>query len=279
MTPRAAARCTPFLLLIALAGCGASDPTVALRRELIDANSKIDHLTADNLDLQQQLRQRDEQVRALQALGEGKRLEKLFLAKRIEVGDRSGGASLDGKPGDSGVKVYLEPMDQYGSAIKAAGEVTVELYDLAAPPEQNLVCTCRYGVEEVGKKWINGFLTQQYVFECSWGADQPKHAQLTIRVAFVDYLTGLTLTDQKVVSVTLRPASQPATASAPAASSGPATSAPTAASGPTATPAPTATPRPSPSPSPAPPAIPAPSPRPASSPATIPASVPSGWAP
>jgi hypothetical protein len=220
---RSGAALAVVLVSLLASGCGAIDPTIPFRRQLIEANSRIDHVEADNLELHAQLARQDEQVRTLQALGEGKRIEKLYTVKRIELGDRSGGVSLDEKTGDSGVKVYIEPIDQYGSSIKAPGEVTVELYDLAAPPAENLVATSRFGVEEVGKKWVNGFLTQQYVFECPWGSNPPRHNQLTIRVKFVDYLTGQSFAEQKVVTVTLRPTTQPATSSAPspAATKGP----------------------------------------------------------
>jgi hypothetical protein len=264
---------------LVLAGCGATDPSIPVRRDLIEANSKIDHLAADNLALQNQLRARDEQIAALQALGAGKRIEKLYTVKRIEIGDRSGGVGLDDKPGDSGVKVYLEPIDQYGSSIKAPGDVTVELYDLAAAPGENLLCSFRFGVEEVGKKWINGFLTQQYVFECPWDKNPPRHNQITIRVNFIDYLTGQSFAEQKAVKVTLRPTTQPA--SQPTASSGPTS---TTSASPAQPPTATSAPQPSTVPAAAPsliPAVPAPAatPAPSPSPAPAPATESTGWMP
>jgi hypothetical protein len=146
----------------------------------------------------------------------------------VQIGTYSCGISVEGKPGDAGVKVFLEPVDQFGSTLKAAGDVKVEIYDLATPPPQNLLHTCRYSVDEIGGKWINGFLTQYFVFECLWGQNIPQHRDLTVRVVFTDYLTGNEFSDQKVIQVTLpptsQPASAPATSVAPASAPAPATS-------------------------------------------------------
>ena len=207
-----------FLAVLAAGGCAGPDETISLRRQLIEAQDGLRKAQDENLALHGQLRSRDEQIKALQALGAGKRLEKLFTVKRIQIGSYTGGVDTDGKPGDDGVKVLLEPRDAQDSTIKAAGDVTVQLYDLAAPPAQNLLAACHYTPEELAGKWTNGFLSQYFIFECPWGRNVPRHNQITVRVTFVDYLTGLSFTDQKVVTVALPPATQPAAqaSSAPA---------------------------------------------------------------
>lgn len=226
--------CLAAALLI-LAGC-AEDPTIPLRRQLIESQDQLAKTREENLQLQQTLRQRDDQVQTLQALGAGKRLEKLFYVKRVQLGTYTGGIDMDSRPGDDGVKVFVEPIDQYGSTIKAAGEVTVQLYDLAAPPAENLLATGRWTVDQLQGRWTNGFLTQYYICECAWGPNVPRHNQITVRVEFTDYLTGNKFTDQKVVQVALpppttQPVSGPASAPSSALPSAPASS-PTTKAGP-----------------------------------------------
>jgi hypothetical protein len=198
-----------MFLVLAGSGCTAQDPTVSLSRQLVEAKDSLRKAQDETLALREQLARREEQVQTLQALGAGKRLEKLFAVKRIAIGSYSGGMDLDGKPGDDGVKVLLEPHDAQDSTVKAAGDVTIQLYDLAAPQAQNLLATCRYTPEELAGKWTNGFLSQYFLFECPWGKNVPRHNQITVRATFTDYLTGLSFTDQKVVTVNLTPKTQP----------------------------------------------------------------------
>jgi hypothetical protein len=212
--PRLGALGAAAVLSLLMSGCG-QDPAIPLRRDLLETRDLLRAAREENLSLKEQLRQRDEQVRTLQALGEGKRLEKLFTVKRVQIGSYTGGVDLDGKGGDDGVKVFLEPQDARGSTIKAAGDVTIQLYDLAAPPGENLLLACHLTPDQIADKWTNGFLTQYYILECPWGKNVPRHSEITLRAAFVDYLTGLTFTDQKVVTVTLPP-TQPATQAASA---------------------------------------------------------------
>ena len=214
--------------LFAALGCGGPDQLPQALRERDEARDQLRKAREQEQAARDQLRQRDEQVAALQALGESNRLEKLFTVQRVQIGGNSCGLAEANDPWDKGVKVYVEPLDRDGTSIKAAGDVTIELYDLAAPQGRNLVHSCRFSVQESGGKWTLGFMSQFYLFECEWGKSVPAHRQVTIRVVFVDYLTGKSFSDQKLVEVTLPPtaptsATGPAAAPASAPATGPAT--------------------------------------------------------
>jgi len=198
----------------ALAGCG-PDPTLALRKDLLDTKDRLRHSQEQNLVLRQQLHGKDEQIQTLQGLSTEKRMDQLFTVHGVRIGGYSTGANLDGKPGDDGVKVFVEPVDQHGSTIKAAGEVTIQLYDLAAPADKNLLSTHTWSVDKLHDKWTSGFMASYYIFEFPFAGARPRHDKITVRVQFVDYLTGKTFSDQKVVQLSLPPpATQPATAPA-----------------------------------------------------------------
>jgi hypothetical protein len=204
---------TSLLALLVVAGCPQAQTTAA-SRELIEARDSLRQARQAELAMRDELARKDEQIAALQRLGPQKRLERLFTVNRIRLGPYCSGVDMDGKPGDDGVKAYIEPLDARGSAIKAAGEVSIQLYDLAAPPAETLIAACRFSPEDLANKWTTGLLSQHFSLECSWGKNVPAHSQLTLRAVFTDYLTGRSFSDQKVVNVTLppTPSTQPATA-------------------------------------------------------------------
>ena len=208
---------TAAALAVLAGGCCVRPSTHAkVVQEALAHRSEAEQLKKANEIQQDALAEKDEQIRVLQALGP-KRLDKLFHVRRIELSRHTSGVNLDGKPGHDAIRVYLAPVDQHGSTIKAAGSVTIQLYDLAAKPKENLLGEYRWTVDEASKKWSSFFL-QHYTFTCKWKAGPPRHDTVTVRVEFTDYLTGKPLTAQKVCTVQLPPkGKQPKTAAAGAA--------------------------------------------------------------
>ena len=192
------------LLVAAVAGVGCAPPAgpEALRKELIEARREINRLEKVNKSLRSLAAERQEQVEKLQMLGP-KRMEMLFHVERIELGRYTGGVDRDGRPGDDSIRIFLRPIDQDGSVLKAAGEATVELYDLAAAPGEKLVGKRSWSVGELRKQWASGFISYHYSLECPWAAGPPAHDEITVRVTFVDYLTGKTFTAQKLCKIEL----------------------------------------------------------------------------
>lgn len=198
-----------YCLLLSLAGCGPSQKQFdQARSELFDANEQLRQAREENAALGQTLSGQQQQIQTLQNLGE-RRLERLYIVQRIDIGRYSTGQDTDQKPGDDAVKVFVVPYDQQGSAIKAAGAVKIELYDLGAPQEQNLLARCSYDVQQTAEHWYSGFAAYHYSFVCQFDRP-PSQTQVTVRVEFTDYLTGKTFIQQRAVNVQLRPSTQPA---------------------------------------------------------------------
>jgi hypothetical protein len=201
MRPRIAA----FSILLAAAlAAGGCDPA-AREREL---ERRVDRLQRANEDLRQQVRtldsdlaRRERRIQTLLALGE-KRLDLLFHVDHIKLGRYTAGVDLDDESGDDAVRVHLEPRDEHGSTIKAAGSVRIQLFDLAADEGEHLLFTCEYPVEKVADYWASGFITNHYKFDCRW-KQPPAGPKVTVRVEFTDYLTGRKFTAQKVAEVKL----------------------------------------------------------------------------
>lgn len=166
-----------------------------LQADLQDVTDSRDGLQAVVVDQQKQ-------IRSLQALGKT-RLDKLFHVEKIELGRYTGGLDTDGKSGDDAVKVYLRPVDREGHTIKAAGDVKIRLFDLAADPRQSLIGEYTWNVDRVAKQWSGSFMTYHFSFVCPWKKVPPLHTEVTVRVEFVDYLTGKHFTAQKLCEVKL----------------------------------------------------------------------------
>ena len=157
------AACLALLAAMLSGGCVTQTQYQEARDELSSAQQKVAELQAANERLMSQIRRQDEQIISLMALGP-KRLDDLFHVKSVSIGRNTSGVntksgSTDDKSGNDAVRVYITPLDQDGSVIKAAGTVKIQLYDLAAPPNENLVGDCNYPLDEVRKQWASGFLS------------------------------------------------------------------------------------------------------------------------
>ncbi|MCK4623714.1 MAG: hypothetical protein KAV00_00245 [Phycisphaerae bacterium] len=190
------------------AGCAPPPQTPTPATLLRQCRMENEKLKTDIQDMQMELLARQKQIQTLQGLGE-KRLELLFSVTNIKLGKYTAGVNLDDKPGHDGVRIYLTPIDADGHAIKAAGAVKIQLFDLAAKAGENLVSACDFPVDKIAERWSAGFMTYHYRFECRWKTP-PKHDEITVRVEFTDYLTGKTFTTQKVCEIKLMaPTTQP----------------------------------------------------------------------
>lgn len=127
----------------------------------------------------------------------------IFTPEKIEIASLSGGEDYDGKPGDDGVTVYIRPIDREGDVLKAAGDLRVELYDLAAPAGENLLGQYSIPVVQAAEHWYGKFATNHYTIRCPWRQGPPKHEEITIRATFVDYLTQRVMTAQTTCKVRL----------------------------------------------------------------------------
>jgi len=128
------------------------------------------------------------------------RIEQLFTVHGIQLGRLTGGADIDrDKPGDEAVKVYVVPTDRDGQPLKAAGSFVVELFDLNREQEQRLG-HWEFPVEDARKNWHGQALLYTYVLTCPWQV-VPEHAELTLKVKFVDALTQREFEQQRTITV------------------------------------------------------------------------------
>jgi hypothetical protein len=150
--------------------------------------------------LQEELKNRKAQITRLQSMG-ARRLDLLNPAARIEIDRLSGGYDEDGLPGDEGVLVYVKTIDAEGDVIKAAGEIEIQLWNLAASGEELLIGQYVLDAVHARKRWYGKFMTYHYTIRCPWRAEPPRHDEVTVRVLFTDYVSGEVLRDQRVCRI------------------------------------------------------------------------------
>ena len=184
------------VLLAVFVGCANKDA------QLAEAQNQ-------NHELRQQLRQSQqttetqqdtihrqaEQIRNLSELGP-ERLDILFKVQRIKLGRYSGGTNLDENPGDDGVRVYIIPQDDAGRTVTAAGSIQVDVFDLTEKSEP-LLMSYSFSPDQAKQHFRAGGLTNHYNITCPWKDALPSGNEITIRVKFIDYLTGQSFTATK----------------------------------------------------------------------------------
>lgn len=97
--------------------------------------------------------------------------------------------------------VYVQPIDNTGDVVKAAGTVDVQLWNLNTGDKNALLGEWHIGPQELKKLWFSTLLSTNYrlifnVGDKIKGLTEP----LTVKVTFTDYLTGQKFEQQKAVN-------------------------------------------------------------------------------
>jgi len=134
------------------------------------------------------------------------RLSQLYTVHGLKFGRLVGGWDADvNTPGDEGLKISVVPTDDDGQQLKAAGSFEVDAFDLAKAHD-NRVGHWTFDVQQARDAWLGAAMMYSYVLKCPWQT-VPEHDQLTIRVIFIDALTGRRFSAEREVHVNLPAAS------------------------------------------------------------------------
>lgn len=154
--------------------------------------------------LEQQVAAEQKTVRNLQeqlanARGmDGATFDQLIVPVRIKLASRSGGYDLDGKPGDDGVVLYVQPIDRDGHVIKAAGSISVTLLDLSEPSKPGVISEYEFDLPTTRTLWYGRLMTNHFTVRCPWPPSGPPPIdEVTARIEFTDLLTGRVLIAQQ----------------------------------------------------------------------------------
>jgi hypothetical protein len=168
---------------------------------------RIKNLQQENTRLTQQFEQAraeneqlKEQVRVLAGLRDEVEVENLYLLRRIKITRYTNFYDRDKDGQKEKLIVYIQPMDDDGDIIKAAGAVDVQLWDLNKKGDEALLGQWHVKHDELKKLWFATLVTTNYRLTFDM-PDKVKDFKdpLTIKVTFTDYLTGRVFQEQKVI--------------------------------------------------------------------------------
>ena len=104
---------------------------------------------------------------------------KLVINKRL-----TGGLDRDGRNGDEGVLVVVEPRDAQGRLIKSPGDVSIVVMDPALEGTAQRVARWDFAAEEVPSHYQRTPLGEGLRFQLAWPADPPQHSQVQLFVRY-----------------------------------------------------------------------------------------------
>jgi len=173
-------------------------------------SQQVQQLTAQKADLQNQLEQTKtendrlkKQAESLSKLPGDKRADAIYHLKSIAIGRYTNFYDEDKTPGATGKKnlvVYVEPIDETGDVIKAAGAIDVQLWDLNKKESEARLAQWRVEPNEIKKLWLGGMLSSSYRLSFDAAGIVDKFDKpLTVKVNFTDYLSGETFTEQFII--------------------------------------------------------------------------------
>lgn len=186
--------------LALIAGChGPSQANIELRKQNQQLRANIEDLNRRHDADQATIRGLQSHLNTVAILPQTE-VDKLFTTAGLNFGRLTGGDRPDANvPGDTMLKVYVVPTDQYGDPIKAAGTFEVQLFDLALGSNTQ-IGDWKFDLQQTKADWYDSILMYTYVLSCPW-QKVPVHSELVARVTFRDQLTQRIFTVDRNVTV------------------------------------------------------------------------------
>ena len=186
--------------LVFFSGCDSGKQVAQLRTE-------INNLTSENNELKSEIEQKnadnndlEKRIVVLQDLPDDVKGINLYEIVDVKIQNFSGffDENNDGK--FDTLVVRVQPFDNYGDVIKAAGSVDIELWNLNRPENQALIGKWHVGVDELKKDWVSawGITNYRLAFDIT-GKIENFDETFTIKMDFTDYLSGKVFQAQKVI--------------------------------------------------------------------------------
>lgn len=198
------------LTLATIAGCTKVGPG-----ELASCKSQVSDLERENASLKEKLAAEHRTIESQNARIEtlsavpADRMKQLVTVERVELARLSGGYDEPRDGVDDGIVAYVQPVDRDGDVIKATGSIEVKVYDLTGTLPV-IVGETTIAADQSLKAWYGKLWTQHFTVRVPF-AKRPGSNDVTVRVRYVELLTGKTFVAQKACTVNFDPktATQP----------------------------------------------------------------------
>jgi hypothetical protein len=190
-----------------LAGCNTvpGEKFQAVQRDLFQAQERIRTLETELAAQQQTTRDLAAQITNLRQAPEAPE-EVLIIPVRIALASLSGGYDDDGKPGDDGIVLYVQPIDRDQDVVKAAGSLKIKLIDPQNPAGQTEFAEYNFDLQHTRPLWYGRLMTHHFSVKCPWPAGhRPAHNEIVAYVVFTDLLSGKALTATGTYQVKFAP--------------------------------------------------------------------------
>ena len=196
-----------FIILAAcvILTCGCSrDLAPSFQKQVTELKEENRQLSKENTGLKEQNLKLSERLETLTAFDSGQRQKSLPTISRITIAKRSGFVDKDDDNVKEKLVVYIKPYDSNQDVIKAAGSVTVQLWDLEKTSANAMLKEWTVAPDEISKMWMGAFMTDYYrlLLDLKPAVIRPG-TQYTIKVTFTDYISGSVFKEQKVVTLDL----------------------------------------------------------------------------
>lgn len=188
------------LCYLASSGCGiGSERKHPLELKVRDLEQEKAAVAADLEKCRIENEQLAEQIEAMAALPKEDR-DNPYKLRSVKIGGFTNLYDKDGDGRREKFVVYLKPIDQDGNVVKAAGTVSVQLWNLDNPTDQALLGQWQVQPDELHRLWFDALVSTSYRLTFDVPVTVEVLAQpLTVRITFTDYLTGEIFRDQRVI--------------------------------------------------------------------------------
>ena len=168
--------------------------------------TKIERLNQEKAQLQEELKessseneQLKKRIQALLNLPENVKLDNIYHLQSVKLHRYTDLLDEDKDGKMEKLVVYVQPIDNEGDIIKAAGAVNVQLWDLNQSNGEALLGQWSVDVEEIKKRWVS-FLVTNYrlTFDLAEKIERLEKP-LTVKVTFIDYLSGKVFNEQRII--------------------------------------------------------------------------------
>ncbi len=171
-----------------------------MQKQISSLEAQVQQLQGRIANQEQTIENQRKQIAALQQMGPNRPV-RLAPLEGIRFASLSGTYDADNDGVPDGIVVYVQPYDADGDSIKAAGELTVRMFDLGNPAGPKLIHQCAWNAEQLRKAWSGFLMTGHFTARCPWPEGYQPPSQVTVQASFVDALTGRTFTRQGVFPV------------------------------------------------------------------------------